>query len=94
MLTQAQKLAPSSPDVADTLGWIKFQQKDAAGALELLNKAHSQKPKDGEITYHLARVLDANGKRDAARDLLKALLASNTQFKDRSAATELAASWR
>jgi len=93
LLSQAAKLAPNSADVADTLGWMKLKQKDTAGSLELLNKAHTIKPQDGEITYHLVVALDANAKRDAARGLLKALLASNVQFKDRPAAAQLASSW-
>lgn len=94
LLTQAQKLSPNSADIADTLGWLKVQQKDVAGGLELLDKAHKLKPQDGEITYHLVLALDANAKRGAARELLKGLLASGVQFKDRPAATQLAASWR
>jgi len=93
LINQAWKLSPGSPDIADTLGWLKVQQKDAAGGLELLNKAHAQKPKDGSITYHLAVALDANGKRDAARDLLKSLLASNVPFKERQSAVQLSAGW-
>jgi cytochrome c-type biogenesis protein CcmH/NrfG len=87
-------LAPNSADIADTLGWARVQQKDAAGGLPLLNKAHGLDPKNGEITYHLVMALDANAKHDAARGLLKALLASGAQFKDRSAAEQLSASWR
>jgi Tfp pilus assembly protein PilF len=94
MLTQAQKIAPNSADVTDTLGWVKLQQKDAAGALTLLNKAHASKPGDGEITYHLAVALDANGQRAAARQLLKTLLASGAKFQDLPAANKLAADWR
>jgi putative PEP-CTERM system TPR-repeat lipoprotein len=94
VLTQAYKLAPNSSNVADTLGWVKLQQKDAAGALTLLNKAHTLQPSDGEITYHLARALDANGKRNEARGLLKSLLDSNVQFKVRPAAVQLSNSWR
>jgi Tfp pilus assembly protein PilF len=94
MLSRAWKLAPASADIADTLGWLKFQQKDSAAGLSLLNKAHELKPKDGEITYHLVLALDANAKRDAARGLLKGLLASGTQFKDRPAAEQLSAAWR
>jgi Tfp pilus assembly protein PilF len=93
LLTRAVSLAPDSPDIADTQGWLKVQQKDAAGGLVLLNKAHALKPQDGEITYHLVLALDANAKRDAARGLLKALLASGAQFKDRPAAQQLSASW-
>ena len=94
MLTLAQKIAPNSPDITDTLGWVKLQQKDAAGALALLNKAHASKPGDGEITYHLVVALDANGQRDAARQLLKTLLASGVKFQDLPAANKLAADWR
>jgi putative PEP-CTERM system TPR-repeat lipoprotein len=94
LLSVAMKAMPNSADVADTLGWLKLQQKDAAGGLNLLDKAHKLKPQDGEITYHLILALDANAKRGAARELLKGLLASNVQFKDRPAATQLASSWR
>jgi len=93
LISQAAKLSPNSADVLDTLGWVKFRQKEAAGSLELFNKAHALKPQDGEITYHLVLALDANAKHDAARGLLKALLASNVQFRDRPAAQQLASSW-
>jgi cellulose synthase operon protein C len=93
LLTLALKLSPNSADVADTLGWVKLQQKDVAGGLDLLNRAHTMQPKDGEITYHLVLSLDASSKRDAARGLLKALLASGVNFKDRAAAVELASTW-
>jgi len=94
LLDRAAELAPDSADIADTLGWARVQQKDAAGGLTLLNKAHGLAPKNGEITYHLVLALDANAKRDAARGLLKALLASGVQFKDKAAAEQLAANWR
>jgi len=94
LLRLADKLAPNSPDIIDTLGWVILQQKDAAGALALLNKAHASKPGDGEITYHLAVALDANGQRDAARKMLKTLLASGVKFQDLPAANKLAADWR
>jgi Tfp pilus assembly protein PilF len=93
MLTLALKLSPDSADVADTLGWLKVQQKDAAGGLVLINRAHALQPKDGEITYHLVLALDANAKREAARGLLKALLASGVSFKDRPAAVQLSTAW-
>lgn len=93
LLTLAQKIAPNSPDVIDTLGWVKLQQKDAAGALPLLSKAHTTKPGDGEITYHLAVALNANGQRAAARQMLKGLLASGVKFQSLPAATKLAAEW-
>jgi len=94
LLTLAQKLAPNSPDVADTLGWAKLQQKDVAGGLALLNKAHASQPGNGEISYHLVVALDAAGQRGPARQLLKTLLASGVKFQDLPAANKLAANWR
>jgi hypothetical protein len=38
--------------------------------------------------------LDATGNHEAARGLLKALLARNEKFDDREAAVQLAAKWR
>jgi putative PEP-CTERM system TPR-repeat lipoprotein len=95
LLTRAWQLAPNSAEVADTLGWFKLkQQKDAAGGLVLLQRAHDLKPQDGGITYHLAVALDANTKRDAARVLLKSLLASGPKFEEQPDALRLAAAWR
>jgi putative PEP-CTERM system TPR-repeat lipoprotein len=53
LLTQAEKISPNSADVADTLGWVKVRQKDVAGGLALLNKAHASQPQDGEIPITL-----------------------------------------
>jgi Flp pilus assembly protein TadD len=94
LLTRALKLAPNSANVADTLGWFKIQQKDAAGGLALLNRAHALQPGDGGITYHLVVALDANAKRDEARRLLKSLLDSGVKFADRPAAVLLSSSWQ
>jgi putative PEP-CTERM system TPR-repeat lipoprotein len=93
LLTLAQKLAPNSPDIADTLGWAKLQQKDIAGGLALLTQAHAAKPQDGAITYHLVVALDASGQRNPARQMLKTLLASKVKFQDLPAANKLAADW-
>ena len=60
-------------------------------AVPLLTKAHASKPGDGEITYHLVVALNANGQRDAARQMLKGLLASKVKFQSLPAATKLAA---
>jgi putative PEP-CTERM system TPR-repeat lipoprotein len=94
LLSLAQKLSPNSPDVADTLGWAKVQQKDAAGGLALLTRAHTMAPQNGDITFHLVQALDAGGQREAARKLLTTLLTSGTKFNDQPAAVKLAAAWR
>jgi Tfp pilus assembly protein PilF len=94
LLTKAVQLAPNSADVNDSLGWLKVTQKDAAGGLSYLRRAHDLRPKDGEITYHLIVALDANSKRNDARALLKNLLASGAVFPEKQAALQLSSQWR
>ena len=93
LVSNAVKLAPDMPEVLDTLAWLKLQQKQATESLPLLQRAHSLRPGDGQITYHLVLALNANGKRDEARATLKSLLASKSKFEDRQAAQALDASW-
>ena len=90
----ADKLSPNSPEVLDTLGMVKLGQKDVKGALDAINRAHTLRPKDGEIAYHLVLALDANGKRDAAKQTLKSLLDSGVKFAELASAMQLQASWR
>jgi putative PEP-CTERM system TPR-repeat lipoprotein len=94
LLIDAAAQAPDAADVADTLGWVKLQQKDPAGGLEAIQHAHALRPQDGQITYHLAVALDANSRRDEARKILKDLIASKTEFPDRPTASQLAVAWR
>jgi len=94
LFNRALQLAPNSPDLNDSLGWLKVQQKDAAGGLPYLQRAHNARPADGQITYHLIVALDANSKRNEARALLKTLLAGGAQFPEKQAALNLSAQWR
>jgi thioredoxin-like negative regulator of GroEL len=94
LLTHAWELSPNAANVADTLGWLKVQQKDAAGGVELLNRAHALQPGNGQISFHLAVALNASGNQEAARGLLKSLLASGAAFRDRAAALQLSAAWQ
>jgi len=94
LLTKAEQLAPNSPDINDSLGWLKVQQKDVAAGTRYLRRAHDLRPKDGQISYHLVVALDANARRDEARALLKNLLASGVVFPEKQAALKLASQWR
>ena len=94
LLTHAVELSPNMAEVADSLGWLQVQQKDVAGGLKLLRRAHELRPAVPDITYHLAVALDANADRKAALALLKPLLASGTPFKDRPAAERLSSKWQ
>lgn len=94
LFTKVVQLAPNSANANDSLGWLKVLQKDAAGGLPYLQRAHTLDPRDASITYHLVVALDANGKRNDARALLKTLLASGSKFAEQQDAQRLAATWR
>jgi len=76
------------------LGAIDSQSGDPKSALEKLTRAHSMQPQNGEITFHLVQALDANGNRNAAKSLLKTLLAHGGNFDDLPNAQQLAQTWR
>ena len=93
LVSLAAKIAPRSPDINDTLGWIKFQRQDHQGALLSLQRAHDLKTDDGEIGYHYALALDAVGKRAEAKSLLQSALAKNEKFEDEMNARQLLGRW-
>jgi predicted Zn-dependent protease len=89
----AARIAPQSPEIVDTLGWMKFQHMDAQGALPLLERAHSLDVKSPAISYHLARALDAAGRRAEAKTLLQAAMVDNPKFDGADDAAQLLARW-
>ena len=63
---RAMQLAPESPDVADTLGWILVQSnQQLPRGIELLRQALAQKA-DPQIRYHLAVAYAKAGQREEA----------------------------
>ncbi len=77
---RAYKLAPDSPAVIDTLGWILVDRGDTARGVPLLQKAVSLAPAMAEIRYHLAAGLARSGDKAAARKELEQVLAVRNQF--------------
>ena len=75
----------------DTLGWIYLEQGESARALPLLQKAAALAPLAGEIRYHYAHVLLAQGERRAARHELQQALAAPSRFARRDEARALLA---
>lgn len=63
---QAYKIAPNSPEVVDTLGWILVQTGENDRGLTLLEKASAQAPQASDIRYHFAVALNRVGKRHRA----------------------------
>jgi putative PEP-CTERM system TPR-repeat lipoprotein len=86
---QAYKLAPGSPMIADTLGWILVEQGATTRGLDLLQKAATASPKNSEIQYHLAVALAKAGDKAKSRQQLEALLARDKTFAQREAAEAL-----
>lgn len=93
LVSRASKISPRSPEIADTLGWLKFQQRDNQGALPLFQRAHNLDPNSAAIAYHLALALDANGKRVEAKTLLQATLEKNPKFAGAEDAKQVLARW-
>jgi Flp pilus assembly protein TadD len=65
LIDKALELAPADPFILDSKGWVLFRRGDAAGALEVLNKAFSLRA-DPEIAAHLGEVLWTLGRRAEA----------------------------
>lgn len=87
---KAHKLAPKSPLVQDTLGWILVQNGDTARGLDLLRQAVSQAPDNSAIRYHLAAALARSGDKTAARkELNQALRPGSKPFAEAEEARKL-----
>jgi putative PEP-CTERM system TPR-repeat lipoprotein len=86
MAEQAIKLAPESPSVQDTLGWILVEQGQLQRGLDLLGRAAGKVPKAGVIHYHYGVALAHSGRKAEARKELEAALASDQKFPEREEA--------
>ena len=80
LAARARTLQPDSPVIADTLGWILFQQKDYSQALSLIEEASAKIPDNPEIQYHLGMARYMQGQKEAARSALEKALASQQKF--------------
>jgi Flp pilus assembly protein TadD len=86
---KAWQLAPNLSEVADTYGFLLLKKGDGKTALPVLQRAHALKPADADISYHLAMALNATGKKDDAKTLLKATLAKGDKFESAADAKKL-----
>lgn len=89
MAEKAYRLAPNSPEIADTLGFILVRGNDLQRGLALLSDAHEKRKDAPEIRYHLAVALQAAGRKDEARKLLEGLVTEKAEFEEASAALAL-----
>ncbi len=86
---RAYKLAPDSPQIMDTLGWILVGKSDIKNGLELLQKAASLLPGAPDIHYHYAVALAKSGDKTRARQELNGILNSGLDFPDKREAQTL-----
>jgi Flp pilus assembly protein TadD len=93
LASAAATIAPQSPQIVDTLGWIKYQRGDHQGAFPLLQHAHDLASGDPAISYHFAVALRASGKPAEAKTLLQTTLAKNPKFDGAEEAKLLLTRW-
>jgi tetratricopeptide (TPR) repeat protein len=67
---EAKNLDPA-PDILDTLGWVHIKRGEAAAAVSVLEKAHSDAPDSASIRYHLGSALAMAGDSERAREMLQ-----------------------
>ena len=80
LAARARTLQPASPEIADTLGWILFQQKDYPQALSLIEEAATKLPDNAEIQYHLGMARYMQGQKETARTALEKAVVAKQPF--------------
>lgn len=86
---KAYNLAPRSPDIADTYGWLHVQKGDVAKGADILGKAHAMAPDRGDITYRYAVALEKKGDKTQAKAVLQRALSAQAAFSERAQAEAL-----
>ncbi len=74
-LEKAVKLAPRTPAVVDTWGWMLHKTGQTAEAIGLLARVAQAAPDDGGVLYHLGIAYAADGQDGLARAALRKALA-------------------
>ena len=88
---RAYELAPDTPEVIDTYGWIMLHEGHMQRALQLLSRAAEMSPDSADVQYHRAVALVRTGEELEARELLAKLLERDTPFAERESAERLLA---
>ena len=71
MAQKARELLPRDPNIADTLGWVLFQKRQYAQALDLLQESAEKLTTSAEVQYHLGMAHYMLGEEKAARAALQ-----------------------
>ena len=89
MARKAHELAPDSPVINDTLGWLLVKSGNPAEGLRYLRNASLRASSNKTIRFHIAAALVALGRKDEAKKELRGLLAGNEKFSDHAQAKAL-----
>jgi len=83
---KARELDPTSPAVADTLGWMLFRKNDARGALPLLQQAARAMPENPEVQFHLGKASLALGDEAGALAAFRIVAGAKAEFPEKAEA--------
>jgi tetratricopeptide (TPR) repeat protein len=86
---EAQRLEPS-PEVLDTLGWVRFKRGEMAAAVAALEQAVEARSDSPSIRYRLALALRQSGDQERAREMLQAAIDAGAFPEAEQARRELA----
>lgn len=86
---KANDLAPSVPEITDTLGWILVNQGKVETGLNYLKSALTARPNSPDMKYHVAAALAKSGDKTQARKMLESVLNEAPTFPERKDAEEL-----
>lgn len=79
---KALKLSPGHPAYADTLGWILVGKGQPESGLRYLREARLRSPENAEIRFHLAYALAKIGRKEEAREELRATVGGRSEISD------------
>ncbi|HEU4851052.1 MAG TPA: XrtA/PEP-CTERM system TPR-repeat protein PrsT [Telluria sp.] len=85
---RAHRLAPKSPVVMDTLGWIYASGGDTGKALPLVRRASQMSPESNSTRYHLGVLLARSGDKAGARKELERVAADRSDASRAAKARE------
>lgn len=81
--------APDAAPIMDTYGYLLYQKGDHKQGGDLIRRAYALNSTDGQVAYHMARVLADDQEKAKARDLLKPLIDSKAVFDGSDEASKL-----
>jgi putative PEP-CTERM system TPR-repeat lipoprotein len=77
MAERAYKMAPDNTPIADAYGWALVQRGNADAGVRVLREARLREPSNATLRWHLAAALSKAGKKNEAKDELRAALSGN-----------------